>query len=413
MKRNLKKFAAALLFASVAISCSLTMWASPLVHGSRLAVSKAPVKGTTLSSTGGDPSNPLGGIMLVPPFDANYSLFSLGSVPGVPTYYGGLTFKYNDPNTLLIGGAAGSPVGHIYQVAVTRDVNGHITGFSGNATLYPGAGSTIGQYNDGGLAFGPDNVLFVTRYPANQLEQSKLGSTSPDKVIELTPLGVTGSGGSIGFVPPGFPGAGSMKIVSFGGGGWYHCDFTPDGNGTFDITSANLRANIPLGPEGIAFVSPGSPVFPANSVLIVAYSYGKVVTAPLDTNGDPIVAQSQDFIRGLTQPEAACTDPVTGDFLLAPWGGTAQVLRVSGFATPPTPTPTPTPSCTPGPWVSGAAYPFSYFIVALATDGTSAYAFGGRTRTENHAEANRYDPVTNTWTALTSMATAPDCRLPR
>ena len=341
MKRNVKKFAATLLFASVAISCSLTMWASPLVHGKGLAISKAPGKDTTLSAMGGNPSNPLGGITLVPPFDANYSLFSLGPVPVVPTSYGGLTFKYNDPNTLLIGGAADSPVGHIYQVAVTRDVNGHITGFSGNATLYPGAQSTIGRYNDGGLAFGPDNVLFVTRYPANELEQSKPGSIAPDKVINLTPLGVTGSGGSIGFVPPGFPGAGSMKIVSFGGGGWYHCDFTPDGNGTFDITSASLRANIPVGPEGIAFVSPGSPVFRANSVLIVAYSYGKVVTAPLDANGDPIVAQSQDFIRGLAQPEAACTDPVTGDFLFAPWGGTAQVLRVSGFATPPTPSPTP------------------------------------------------------------------------
>ena len=378
MKRNVKKCAATLLFASVAISCSLTMWASPLVHGNGLAVSEAPVKGTTLSVTGADPTNPLGGITIVPPFDANYSLFSLGSVPGVPTYYGGLTFKYNDPNTLLIAGAAGSPVGRIYQVPVTRDVNGHITGFSSNATLYPGAGSTIGQYNDGGLAFGPDNVLFVTRYPASQLEQSKLGSLSPDKVIDLAPLGVTGSGGSIGFVPLGFPGAGSMKLVSFGGGGWYHCDFTPDGNGTFNITLASLRANIPVGPEGIAFVSPGSPVFPANSVLIVAYSYNKVITAPLDANGDPIVAQSQDFIRGLTQPEAACTDPVTGDFLFAPWGGLGQVLRVSGFATPtPSPTPTPTPSCTPGPWVFRADYPFSESSAAVATDGTFAYAFGG------------------------------------
>ena len=163
-------------------------------------------------------ANPLGtiGPTIAPPFDTNYSLVSLGSVPGVQTYYGGLTFKYDDPNTLLIGGAAGSPVGHIYQIAVTRDGNGHITGFSGSATLYPGAGSTIGQYNDAGLAFGPDNVLFVTRYPANQLEQSKLGSMAPDKVIDLTPLGVTGSGGSIGFVPPGFPGAGSMKLVSLG-----------------------------------------------------------------------------------------------------------------------------------------------------------------------------------------------------
>ena len=86
MKRNLKEFAVALLFASLVISCSLTMWASPLVHGKGLAVSKAPVKGTSLSAMGADPSNPLGGIMLVPRFDANYSLFSLGSVPGVPTY---------------------------------------------------------------------------------------------------------------------------------------------------------------------------------------------------------------------------------------------------------------------------------------------------------------------------------------
>ena len=85
--------------------------------------------------------------------------------------------KYDDPNTLLIAGATGSPVDHIYQIAVTRDGNGHITGFSGIATLYPDAGSTIRKFNDAGLAFGPANVLFVARrYPANQLEQSKVGS---------------------------------------------------------------------------------------------------------------------------------------------------------------------------------------------------------------------------------------------
>jgi hypothetical protein len=81
-------------------------------------------------------------------------MVSIGYPVGVQTYYGGLTFKYDDPNTLLIAGAAGSQVGRIYQIAVTRDGNGHITGFSGIATLYPGAGSTIGQFNDAGLAFG-------------------------------------------------------------------------------------------------------------------------------------------------------------------------------------------------------------------------------------------------------------------
>src|SRR4029077_19765180 len=94
MKRNVKKFAATLLFASVAIRCSLTMWASPLVQGKGLAVSKAPVKGTTFSTMEGDRTNTLGTIVpsIAPPFDSNYSLVSVGSPPGVVWYYGGLTF---------------------------------------------------------------------------------------------------------------------------------------------------------------------------------------------------------------------------------------------------------------------------------------------------------------------------------
>jgi hypothetical protein len=289
------------------------MWASPPVRW-------APGIGKSHTAViEREPANPLGTTepSIAPPFDSNYSLVSIGYPVGVQTYYGGLTFKYDDPNTLLIAGAAGSPVGRIYQIAVNRDTNGHIIGFNGSATLYPGTGSTIGQYNDAGVAFGPANVLFVRRYPANELEQSKVGSLAPDKVINLTALGVTGGGGSIGFVPPGFPGAGSMKLVSWGGGGWYHCEFAPDSNGTFNITSASLRATIG-GPEGIAFLPPDSPVFQPNSVLIVQYGYSKVVAAPLDANGDPIMAQSQDFIRNLPQASGACIDPVTGDFLLTP-----------------------------------------------------------------------------------------------
>src|SRR6476620_745313 len=383
----------------MAVICSLTMWGSTPVHG------KAQGIGKPTAVIDREPADPLGTTQrtIAPPFDSNYSLVSIGYPVGVQTYYGGLTFKYDDPNTLLIAGAAGSQVGRIYQIAVTRDGNGHITGFSGTATLYPAAGSTIGQYNDAGLAFGAANVLFVTRYLTThlgQLEQSKVGSMAPDKVIDLAPLGVTGSGGSIGFVPPGFPGAGSMKLVSWGGSGWYHCEFAPDGNGTFNITSASLRATIDSGPEGIAFVPPDSAVFTPNSVLIVEYGYSKVVTAPLDTNGDPIMAQSQDFIRNLPQASGACIDPVTGDFLFDTWGGSNEITRVSGFATP-----TPAPSCTPGQWVSRTDYPFEADSAALAPDGIYAYAFGGSSSNGGgqHAEANRYDPTTNSWTSLASM----------
>ena len=163
-----------------------------------------------------DAANPLGNIAIILPFDIDYSLFDVGLVPGLPIAYGGLTFKYDDPNILLIGGTANSADGRIYQIAVIRDANGHVTGFSGTAT------------------------------------------------------------------------------------------------------------------------------FAANSVLIVQYANGKVVTAPLDANGDPIIASMQDFIQGLNFAEGACIDPVTGDFLFSTFAGDTRVVGVTGFQAASTPTPTPT-----------------------------------------------------------------------
>src|SRR5438477_2479214 len=226
----------------------------------------------------------LAGVQIVNPFADHYSCVSLGSVLGVPTPFGGLTFKYNDTNTLLIGGGANDSTGRIYQIGVIRGPGGHITGFSNPATLYPTSSSRIGQYNDAGVAFGPENVLFVTRFPANQLEQTKVGSVTPSKLTNLSPFGVTSSVGPVAFVPQGFPGAGRMKLASFPSGDWYDVDFVPDGNGTFTINSATLKTNVGE-PEGIAFVPPGSPALPPNSALIAKYSSSKIVTVPLDSNG--------------------------------------------------------------------------------------------------------------------------------
>src|SRR5258708_7428182 len=122
IKRNLGRVAIALLLTSVAVTCSLTMRASPTAQ--RTAdMSKTSTLGTSLDMTGREPTNPLGTTepTIAPPFDSNYSFVSVGYPVGVQTYYGGLTFKYDDPNTLLIGGAAGSGVGRIYQITVNRD----------------------------------------------------------------------------------------------------------------------------------------------------------------------------------------------------------------------------------------------------------------------------------------------------
>ena len=81
-----------------------------------------------------------------------------------------------DNNTLLIGGAANASTGVIDAVALTRDVNGNISGF-GAVTQFSTA-----PYIDGGLAFGPGGDQFYTAYPTNSLGEIKPGSTSPDDV---------------------------------------------------------------------------------------------------------------------------------------------------------------------------------------------------------------------------------------
>jgi N-acetylneuraminic acid mutarotase len=97
-----------------------------------------------------------------------------------------------------------------------------------------------------------------------------------------------------------------------------------------------------------------------------------------------------------------------------------QVYRLTGnilFFPTPTPTatgtPTPTPTCipggTPGPWTEAAVYPAAVYGAAVASNGANIYAFGGNTvGGAQHAEAYRYDPIANAWTALASMTTGPD-----
>src|SRR5882724_2510205 len=335
MNGRSRRITATFVFACAGVICAVTAWAA------------SPSQGTTPQGNLGN----CGGAFLsqIPfPFADYYSCIDLGSPPGVMTPYGGLTFKYNDSNTVLIGGAANDSTGRIDQIGVIRDANKHIIGFSGTARLYPGPTSQIGAYNDGGVAFGPGDVLFVTRYPANQLEQSKPGSTIPNKATYLSPLGVTSSVGSVGFVPQGFPGAGSMKLVSYPSGDWYNVDYTPDGNGTFNLNSATLRTNVGDA-EGIAFVPAGLPGFSANSALIAKYNSNRIVIAPLDSNGDPLPASQQNFLLGLVGPEGVAIDPMTGDFLFDTSGADNRVILVRTLPAPPTPTPTPTSTPTAAP----------------------------------------------------------------
>jgi len=278
---------------------------------------------------------------LGPAFAADYSVFNLGSVPGLPSNYGGLTFL-ND-NTLLIGGAANQAGGRLYTIDVVRDGTGAISGFSGSAQLYGGPGSTIGAYNDGGVVFGPNGVLFTARWPVNGLGQTLPGSLSENKIIELGPLGVASSLSALNFVPATFGGAGLIKLVSYSGGQWYSASLTPDGAGTFDLTGlaqvdldpvAPGIQDLPGGPEGFVYIAAGNPGFGLNGMLVADYAAGSVSAYEVDGLGNPVVTSRRTFLSNLSGAEGAAIDPVTGDFFFSTFGGGSRVVRVSGFTTP-------------------------------------------------------------------------------
>ena len=261
------------------------------------------------------------------PYKASYTLADLGSVPGLPMPYGGLAFLPSNSNVIVIGGAANTDGGALYSIGVVRDATNHITGFTGSAALF-----SEGQYNDGGVVFGPGGVLFYTRYPVNEIGQIEPGSTVNDRVIGLKALGITSSVGALNFVPGGFPGAGQLKIVSYSTGDWYTASFSPDGTGTFNITAPVLNTNINVGPEGFVYVPIGSPVFPSGtSMLVSEYDNNVVATYQIDSSGNPLPATRAVFVSGLEGAEGAVIDPVTGDFLFSTFGAKQRVIAVRGF----------------------------------------------------------------------------------
>jgi hypothetical protein len=244
-----------------------------------------------------------------------------------------LTFLAGDPNTLLIAGGADTGSGQISSIGVIRGAGNHITGFSGSGAFFSTA-----PFVDGGLQYGPGGVLFFTSYPNNTVGEIKPGSTSPDKTVDLNPLGVTPSVGSLGFVPGGFPGAGSFKILSYSpgqpGGNFYDATLSADGSGTYDITSATPKSSgFGGGTEGFGYVPLGSPLFPNPSMLISEFNADRVMAFQLDGNGNPIPASAQTFAF-LDNADGAAVDPLTGDILISVFGSDGHIKLIEATPEP-------------------------------------------------------------------------------
>ncbi|HZZ43423.1 MAG TPA: hypothetical protein VFE58_10845 [Tepidisphaeraceae bacterium] len=252
-------------------------------------------------------------------YTSQYASSDLGTIAGLPTGYGGMTFLPNDPNTLLIGTNSLSTNAGIYSVSVLRDAQNHITGFS-NPVFTAYACSTTGGI-DGGLAFGPNGILFYTSFPDNRIGEIQPGSTTSGHNVSLTTPGVGSSVGALSFLPTWLSSSTTtFKLASYSDSIWYTGTLTPTAGGYYNVTISPTTVNLPAatGPEGFTYVQAGStPLFTTNSVLITEYNTGDVSSYQIDANGDPILSTRQTFLTGLQTAEGALIDPLTGDFLFS------------------------------------------------------------------------------------------------
>ena len=263
-----------------------------------------------------------------PFYSGSYSATSLGTVAGIPTPFGGIAFSAASANVILLGGAANTAPGRFYSVPVVRGNGGHIVSFGTPTAL------GFGTHNDGGIAYGPGGVLFYAEYSGGNVGEVISGSNVDSKTVALSGLGVSGSPGPLNFVPPGFNGAGQMKVAAYDGGGFYTIAYAPDGSGTYNLTSATLAVTLTGGPEGIIYVPAGSPLFAVQSMIVAEYDNGQLSTYTTDANGNPVLASRHAFVTGLTGAEGSAIDPVTGDLIFSTFGGGNQVIEVRGFTTP-------------------------------------------------------------------------------
>jgi hypothetical protein len=278
-------------------------------------------------------------VALAPPFDAAYTVYELGPVPGVLNPLGGTVVLASDPNTLLVAGGSETENGAIYRIGVSRDACGHITGFVGAASIM-----ATTPYVDANLVYHSPDLLLYTEWPQYELSQLAGPATTPDRRVDLRTLGMStdddlGPGG-LGLVPPPLAAEHELRLVTWPGGRWYHVATAADG-GLLQITSIAHTTTIPNDPGGFAYVPAGSPEFARQSMIVAEWrrvtpSSDRVAVYEVDDAGDPIVATRREFFHTFPRPWGAYFEPVTGDYLFLSWGtGNDRVYIVQGFVPPP------------------------------------------------------------------------------
>jgi len=277
-----------------------------------------------------NPANLIGGV-----FCTHYISRSIGPVPGLASFYGGMAFMPSDPNTMLVAGHADTPQGAIYKVPVIRDSKGKIVGFN-NAQEFARAPGI-----DSSIAFDPNGrgILFVSAYPSHSILEFRPGSTSPDWIIDLAQDAPEFEPkiGAMAFVPEGYIGAGKVWMASYDTSALYTASLLWDSKAkAYNITDIESHGRIlPPGVEGFFFPPAGSEHM-TNRVILTSYDDGSLYAMELDHTGVPKPnkwGQTLHFLTGLYGIEGAAMDPTTGDMLFSHQNG-SMIFRVEGFASP-------------------------------------------------------------------------------
>ncbi len=325
------------LFITRVLLSSTLLWGCSL----NPVISQAPLAAQTVSAS--KRIQP----QLAAPFANFYSVVDLGVAP-IPQPLGddssaGLMFWPNNPNLLVIGGPAGKPKAGLYLIPVIRNISNRIIGFGPSFRHLNTPGLRNGGI-DAGLTASPDgSVLFYTTYPDNGLGQIRLygpNFPNPNQLIDLTSLGIAPSAGGVNFVPPGFPGAGRLKITSYNSDIVY--DTTVSWNilsGVFNIARPSSSVTLSGGIDTITYIRAGNPGFAQHSMLVTEFNTHKISAYQLDAVGNPVPQTRQDFLLSAGNPSnapysvlSAVTDPLTGDLLISTWNnGKSQILAVRGF----------------------------------------------------------------------------------
>ena len=116
--------------------------------------------------------------------------------------------------------------------------------------------------------YGPGATCCSSRAgPTTSSARPSRAARSPTRSFRLAPLGIESSLASLLFVPPGLPGAGRLKLASYGGGAWYDAAVTPDGAGTYNVIGAKevTTSRLSGGPEGFVYVAAARPSSPSRA----------------------------------------------------------------------------------------------------------------------------------------------------